>query len=103
MTAAPRRPDAAPRTDRARWAAVRTVAALLLLSAATAAAAYLLQGHRPSAGRTVWVLTRTHGINEGDLPVIAAWVACAALCGLLAAGRRRPQARHVAVRVERGR
>lgn len=58
------------------------LAAWLVQSALT----LLLAGHGPFAGRTIWRLDTSHGLNAGDLPVLALWLVGSVCC--LALGRR---------------
>lgn len=49
----------------------------------TALAAALVAGHGPWAGTTLATLGDHHGLNSGDLPVLAAWVAGLGACVML--------------------
>jgi hypothetical protein len=40
----------------------------------------LLAGHGPWAGRELFAISRAHGVNVGDLPVIGAWVVGSGAC-----------------------
>jgi hypothetical protein len=40
-------------------------------------------GHDPLSGRALFAITPSHGIDTGDLPVIAAWLLGMICCGLL--------------------
>ena len=51
-----------------RWLVVTLVAGVI-----TALTLMLLAGHGPWAGRTVWQVTPRHGLNTGDVPVLAFW------------------------------
>ena len=54
------------------------VAALaLILSGLTFA---LIAGHGPWAGREFLEVSPTHGVNTGDVPVLAAWLLGMACC-----------------------
>ncbi len=46
-------------------------------------AVLLVAGHGPWAGRLLWEVFPDHGINSGDLPVLAAWGASLWMCWLL--------------------
>lgn len=50
---------------------VYVVVLALLLSGLTFA---LIAGHGPWAGREVFEISESHGVNEGDLPIVIAWV-----------------------------
>jgi hypothetical protein len=41
----------------------------------------LLAGHGPWAGPELFKISETHGVNLGDLPVVAAWIIGMACCG----------------------
>jgi hypothetical protein len=46
----------------------------------TGLAAALLAGHGPWAGPELFAFSETHGVNLGDLPVVAAWIIGMACC-----------------------
>lgn len=54
----------------------------LLLGILSALTLLLLAGHGPWAGQLLWRLDEAHGINVGDVPVLAMW----ALGSILALG-----------------
>ena len=43
----------------------------------------LIAGHGPWAGETLWEISLSHGLNTGDLPVLAMWGASLWMCWLL--------------------
>jgi hypothetical protein len=49
----------------------------------TGLALALVAGHGPWAGRELIDISASHGINEGDLPVLGAWVVGMVACVLL--------------------
>jgi hypothetical protein len=53
---------------------------VLLLSGLTFG---LVAGHGPWAGPELVGVSPTHGVHEGDLPVLAAWAFGMICCGLL--------------------
>ena len=46
-------------------------------------AVMLIAGHGPWAGKTLLTISDEHGLNAGDLPVLAAWVAGVSACAVL--------------------
>lgn len=61
-----------------RWLVV-----LLLVGVLTALTLMLLAGHGPWSGRTLWQVTPNHGLNTGDVPVLAFWGVGMLACLLL--------------------
>ena len=61
-----------------RWLVVMLVAGVI-----TALTLMLLAGHGPWSGRTVWQVTPNHGLNTGDVPVLAFWGVGMLACLLL--------------------
>jgi hypothetical protein len=61
---------------------VRRVLIVLVLGVLSALTLLLVAGHGPWAGREIWRLDATHGLNSGDLPVLAMW-AFGSLCCLV--------------------
>jgi hypothetical protein len=55
----------------------------LLAVIVTGLALALVAGHGPWAGRELIDISPTHGINEGDVPVLAAWLVGMLACVLL--------------------
>jgi hypothetical protein len=43
----------------------------------------LIAGHGPWAGETIWTLDDSHGLNTGDVPVLALWGFGMVSCGVL--------------------
>ena len=43
----------------------------------------LIAGHGPWAGRTIWVIDARHGLNIGDVPVLAGCLLGWIVCGVL--------------------
>ena len=54
---------------------------VLAALALTACAAILMAGHRSWDGPVLFGITETHGVNLGDLPVAAVWIAGTAYLG----------------------
>lgn len=50
---------------------------LIVLSALTFA---LIAGHGPWAGEEVVAVTRDHGLNSGDIPILAFWLVGVLCC-----------------------
>ncbi|MET0999754.1 MAG: hypothetical protein ABWX73_13635 [Marmoricola sp.] len=48
---------------------------VLVVLALTGFAAAMVAGHHPWDGPELFGITETHGVNLGDLPVVAVWVA----------------------------
>lgn len=61
-----------------RWLLVTVVAGVI-----TALTLLLLAGHGPWSGRIVWQATPNHGLNTGDVPVLAFWGVGMLACLLL--------------------
>jgi hypothetical protein len=40
----------------------------------------LIAGHGPWAGRDLIALSSTHGLNIGDIPILAAWISGSLCC-----------------------
>jgi hypothetical protein len=40
----------------------------------------LIAGHGPWAGRELFAVSETHGLNIGDVPILAAWLVGAGCC-----------------------
>ena len=53
------------------------VVVMLVLTALTLA---LLAGHGPWSGHVLVVVSKTHGLDTGDVPVLAAWGVGAVSC-----------------------
>ena len=56
---------------------LRRLLVAVVLGAATVAALAVLAGHQAWAGPVILRVSGSHGLNAGDLPVIAAWVVVA--------------------------
>lgn len=56
---------------------------LLLAVILTVLTGLLLAGHRPWSGDALVVITASHGLNTGDLPVVALWVVGLGCCAWL--------------------
>ncbi|WP_127131059.1 hypothetical protein [Georgenia sp. SYP-B2076] len=56
---------------------LRRLVAVVVVGAATAVALLLLAGHHRWAGPVILEVSGSHGLNAGDLPVLAAWAAVA--------------------------
>ncbi len=48
---------------------------MLAVLAMTVFAAVMVAGHHPWDGPELFAISETHGVNLGDLPVVAVWVA----------------------------
>jgi hypothetical protein len=46
---------------------------LLVIAVLTTFALMLLKGDGPGSGSVLWAITADHGVNSGDLPVLAGW------------------------------
>lgn len=62
---------------------VRRAVIVLVLAVLTGFALLLLAGHGPFAGPNVVAVSDDHGLNLGDLPVLAGWAVGACCCGWL--------------------
>ena len=56
---------------------------LMLATVVTMLAVLLLAGHGPWSGSTIVELSDKHGLNTGDLPVLALWAVGLACCAWL--------------------
>ncbi|KQP65671.1 hypothetical protein ASF47_07950 [Nocardioides sp. Leaf285] len=52
---------------------VRRLLAVGFFLALTVLALLLLAGHGPWAGESFWAFDESHGLNTGDVPVLAIW------------------------------
>ncbi len=43
----------------------------------------LIAGHGPWSGQLLWEISLGHGLNTGDLPVLAVWGASLWMCWML--------------------
>lgn len=64
---------------------MRRELALVVGLALTGLTALLIAGHGPWAGSTLWTVGGTHGLNQGDLPVLGLWAV--GMVGLVLLGR----------------
>jgi hypothetical protein len=55
----------------------------LLALAQTAFALLLVAGHSRFAGRVLVAISPTHGLDQGDVPVLAVWLVCMLCCAVL--------------------
>ncbi|KQQ42936.1 hypothetical protein [Nocardioides sp. Leaf307] len=62
---------------------MQRVAAVGLFVTLTVCALLLVAGHGWWAGATFWSLDADHGLNTGDVPVIASWGVGSVACWLL--------------------
>ncbi|GAA4673106.1 hypothetical protein [Nocardioides nanhaiensis] len=63
---------------------MRRPVVLLLAGVLTVLTLLLLAGHGPWAGETLWAINgTTHGLNDGDVPVLVAWAVGMAACAYL--------------------
>ena len=52
---------------------MRRELALVVAAAMTGLMVLLIAGHGPWSGTVIWVISPTHGLNSGDLPVLGLW------------------------------
>lgn len=63
---------------------MRRAVVLLLAGVLTVLTLLLLAGHGPWAGETLWAVNgTTHGLNDGDVPVLLAWAVGMGACAYL--------------------
>jgi hypothetical protein len=63
---------------------------LLLAVATTVFALLLVAGHSQFAGHVLISVSPDHGLDSGDVPVLALWLVCMACCAVLW-GRTKPE------------
>lgn len=63
---------------------MRRAVLLLLAGVLTVLTLLLLAGHGPWAGETLWTINGTsHGLNDGDVPVLLTWAVGMGACAYL--------------------
>ena len=67
----------------ARVLGMQRAVVVVLVGVLTLLTLLLLAGHGPWAGPVVWELSSDHGLNRGDVPVVAAYLVGLACCASL--------------------